>query len=698
MRLLFNNHMRQSNDNDCGVACLYMLFHYHKKRISYYRIKQEFHIYDDGLSLREMISFLNKFNIKTRILKIDNILNCGTKTFYSKQFPCIGIEELSASNHYIVIYSIKKGVITFSDPLNNSIKKESAINFMGKLKYLLITEFPKSLDLKKIYKEKKFNSLILSNLKRHSSKIFKITLLSILSSILALLLSTQLGQFIDLVIPSANTINIYFFATVYIILLLLYVFFFNFKNLISIETIKKIESQINLEICNNIFEQLYNDFIDFKTGDITSRISDVTSIALVISNFFMNIIADLILILLAFFLLINISFKLAICLFGFLLLNFITAKCTYRQIFEKNYKSMESYSKYYSQVVESISNYTDIKATNSENFYLSRLKSGLLDYILDSTNRETYIIFVSAIQMFFTMFTSLIIIAVGSYFVINSFLSVGDLSIFVSISGLLQGVISRLVQFQFQFESFSISLNRIKQIFSDNEKQVENNMILQEKIQNLEFSDFNISFGKRKIVENASFSIYKKNVFIRGNSGVGKSTFAKIICGLLKNYDGRIEINGIDIKLIDQNYLRKKIVYVPNEISLFEGTLKNNICLDKLVLESTLERICDDFKLTEIIDSLPMGIDYKISSDKSKFSTGEKQRIALARAIVLEPDIIVLDESLSNIDKKNKDQIYSNLQKYDCIKIFISHDKDKLNDCQILEFDNLTIKEHTKYE
>ena len=84
----------------------------------------------------------------------------------------------------------------------------------------------------------------------------------------------------------------------------------------------------------------------------------------------------------------------------FLLLNFITAKCTYRQIFEKNYKSMESYSKYYSQVVESISNYTDIKATNSENFYLSRLKSGLLDYILDSTNRETYIIFVSAIQMF----------------------------------------------------------------------------------------------------------------------------------------------------------------------------------------------------------------------------------------------------------------------------------------------------------
>ena len=95
---------------------------------------------------------------------------------------------------------------------------------MGKLKYLLITEFPKSLDLKKIYKEEKFNSLILSNLKRHSSKIFKITLLSILSSILALLLSTQLGQFIDLVIPSANTINIYFFATVYIILLLLYVF------------------------------------------------------------------------------------------------------------------------------------------------------------------------------------------------------------------------------------------------------------------------------------------------------------------------------------------------------------------------------------------------------------------------------------------------------------------------------------------
>lgn len=693
MRPLFNTHMKQSNDNDCGVACLYMLFHYHRKNISYYRIKREFHIYENGISLREMISFLNKFNITTKILKVDNILNCGNKTFHKKQFPCIGIEELSFSNHYIIIYSIKNGTITFSDPLNNSVKKEPAIDFMGKLKYLLMTEFPKNIRMKEIYQEEKFNTLIISNLKMNIFKILKITLFSIVSSILALLLSTQLGQFIDLVMSSRNTFNIYFFAYIYIILLLLYVFFYNFKNLTSIETTKKIEGKINLDICNNIFEQLYNDFIDFKTGDISSRISDLTSIALVISNFFMSILADFILIIFAFFLLIDINFKLTIYLFCFLLLNFITAKCTYRQIFDKNYKSMESYSKYYSQIVESINNYTDIKATNSEEFYLSRLKKSLVNYIADSKDQEIYTIFVLAIQMFFTMFTSLIIIAIGSYFVMKSRLTVGNLSIFVSIAGLLQGVISRLVQFQFQFESFSISINRIKQIFSDNEKCVEDSIILREKIKSLRFSNFDISFDKRKIVRNASFNINQKNVFIQGNSGVGKSTFAKIISGLLKNYEGLIEINGIDIKSINPNCLRKKIIYVPNEIALFEGTVKSNICLDKFVLDSTLKSICDDFKLTEIINTLPKGINYKISSDKSKFSTGEKQRIALARAILLEPDVIVLDESLSNIDKDNKDQIYTNLQKYDCIKIFITHDKETLKDCQILQFDNLTIKE-----
>ena len=98
----------------------------------------------------------------------------------------------------------------------------------------------------------------------------------------------------------------------------------------------------------------------------------------------MNVLADLILIIFALILLINISYKLTMCLFSFLILNFVIAKCTYRQIFDKNYKSMESYSKYYSQVVESINNYTDIKSTNSENFYLLRLKNKLEDYIFDS--------------------------------------------------------------------------------------------------------------------------------------------------------------------------------------------------------------------------------------------------------------------------------------------------------------------------
>lgn len=693
MGFLSNVHIKQSRDNDCGIACLYMLFHCHKLKISYYQIKKELHIRENGISLREMIAFLKKFGVSTKILKIDNILNCGNKTFDMGQFPCIGIERLAYTNHYIIIYSIKNGIITFSDPLLNSVKKESVIEFMGKLEYLLITTFPPKIHLNEIYKEEKFNKIVILNLKKHFYKILKITFFSLISSIVSLLLSTQLGQFINLVMASKNTYNLYVFTEIYIFLLIMYVFFLNFKNLISVNTIKKIERDINIDICNNIFEQLYNDFIDFKTGDISSRISDLTSIALTISNFFMNVLADLILIIFALILLINISYKLTMCLFSFLILNFVIAKCTYRQIFDKNYKSMESYSKYYSQVVESINNYTDIKSTNSENFYLLRLKNKLEDYIFDSKERETYTIYVFAIQTFLTMFTSLIIIVIGSYFAMKSNLTVGNLSIFVSVSGLLQGVVSRLVQFQFQYESFSISLNRIKQIFSDNEGYQEGNMILNEKIKYINFSNFNISFDKRWLIKNSTFNINKKNVFIRGKSGVGKSTFAKTISGLLKNYDGTIEINGIDMKLINPNYIRKKIIYVPNEIALFEGTLRENICLDKMILDATFKSVCDDFKLTEIIENLPYGLDYKIFSDKSTFSTGEKQRIAIARAILIEPDVIVLDEALSNIDNYNKAQIYENLQKYDCIKIFITHERDIMNDCQILEFDNTTLKE-----
>ena len=119
-----------------------------------------------------------------------------------------------------------------------------------------------------------------------------------------------------------------------------------------------------------------------------------------------------------------------------------------------------------------------------------------------------------------------------------------------------------------------------------------------------------------------------------------------------KHYDGQILIDGVDIRDIDFNEYRKKIGMVLQDTWLFEGTIKENIVFDNKIDDDKLHKILSKSKILHMIDGLPGGINFVINEETNNMSAGEKQLFTIARALVSNPEILILDEATSNVDTR----------------------------------------------
>lgn len=166
------------------------------------------------------------------------------------------------------------------------------------------------------------------------------------------------------------------------------------------------------------------------------------------------------------------------------------------------------------------------------------------------------------------------------------------------------------------------------------------------------------------------------------------------MCGLYNNFEGRILLNGLSSTTISNDFFSNNISVVPQNSTLFNKTVKENITLGKKIEENEIWKALELVKLKETIKQLPMGLNTIISDNGSNFSGGQGQRLAIARAIVKKPTFLILDESTSSLDSINEIQIYKNLRKMKITLLIISHrlstvmDSDKiyvLNEGRIVE-------------
>ncbi|MBD8045884.1 ABC transporter ATP-binding protein [Clostridium sp. N37] len=243
---------------------------------------------------------------------------------------------------------------------------------------------------------------------------------------------------------------------------------------------------------------------------------------------------------------------------------------------------------------------------------------------------------------------------IGAYLVVKGNLTIGTMMTAMQLMNYIINPLSSFTTLISRIKSVELIYNELdKNMFND---KLNNNKLISKDNFNDKIQLQNLSFQYTEgspILKEINFNIeIGKKYALVGESGCGKSTIAKLLLNYYDNYKGNILIDKVELSTIKKTDLNNLISIINQDVFLFNDTIKNNICLYRNYDDSKLNNIIKLSGLEKMINNLPDAVDHLIDENGKNFSGGEKQRIAIARALIRDTPILILDEATGALDNK----------------------------------------------
>lgn len=494
---------------------------------------------------------------------------------------------------------------------------------------------------------------------------FIMVLLGIFDAIFPLLNKYAIDNFII----EKDISNISYFAAIFFILVLfLAVTVYSF-----IAIAGKIETQMAYDLRKIGFEKLQNLPLSFynknAVGSLMSRLtSDILRLSEIISWGVVDILWGLSLMIVITIVMFRLNTKLAIITIGMLPILILISNYFQKTMLKSQRHIRKINSKITASFNEDIQGAKTTKTLNTEELNLKEF-SEITESMRQSSVKFliTSSIYIPIVLIFGTTITSLVL-GVGGNDVINGVISYGTLIVFISYASQffepinqIAIVFSELQTAQASAERFFELMDEELEIF-DSEEVLENfkDISLPEMKGDIEFNDVTFYYTEDEIVlKNFNLNIKSgQTVALVGETGSGKSTIVNLISRFYEPKDGVIKVDGKDYKTLPQDFIHNNLGYVLQTPHLFNGTIKDNILYGNL--NATDEDIISACKLVDahnFIMNLPDNYNYIVGEGGALLSTGQKQLISFARAIIKNPRLFILDEATSSIDTQTEQTI-----------------------------------------
>lgn len=286
--------------------------------------------------------------------------------------------------------------------------------------------------------------------------------------------------------------------------------------------------------------------------------------------------------------------------------------------------------------------------------------------------------------------TTAAILGFGGWRVIEGSLTLGSLVAFQSLMASFSEPVGELVNYVGGFQTIKGALERLEDVYNYPLDKSDRKLLAADRFPpkltgRVELG--NIQFGysilEPPLLADLSIAIAPGcRVALVGASGSGKSTLAKLICGLYRPWSGEIRIDGWSLPEIPPQVFANSIAYVDQDVFLFEGTARDNLTLwDPTVTEADLSQALKDAVIHEDIAARVGNYDCYVNEGGTNFSGGQRQRIEIARALVCNPSVIVLDEATGALDPITEKAIDDNLRRRGCTCVIIAHRLSTIRDC-----------------
>lgn len=508
-------------------------------------------------------------------------------------------------------------------------------------------------------KLKKEISLIWQRLQNYKKKVYFISLVALISSFAGAAVPYIYGRLVDIAIQKPVDLSLIFKLLLFWLTVTLFSAILDwYVNKKGTVITTRISNDLVIDLNHYVLKLPISFHKDKKMGEILQRISRAANnLEMIIERIGFHIGPRMLRILIIFGVLVYINWQLALILLFIVIFYAVITLIKSRLIVKEQKKMNKAYEKGYGELYNSVSNIQVVKSSTGEDIEKNK---NIRNFNTIAERVRLYMIIWSGMNIWQALIFGIGFVCIfgsGIYLLINGAITPGQLVMFIGYTNMIYSPMGQLSYDYRMLKRSMTVIQRAMDLYKTKTEDYDRGSILKKVNGEIVFQNVSFDYSKKKIVlNNISFKTKPGQVVaLVGKSGAGKTTLVDLISRYYSPQKGKILIDGKDIQKIKIHCLRDQIAIVPQEITLFNDTVKNNIKYAKPgTKDEEMIKVSKIANAHEFIQEFPKEYNQLVGERGIKLSTGQKQRIAIARALLRDPKILILDEATSNLDSASE--------------------------------------------
>ncbi len=666
--------IRQAEEAECGLACLAMIASYFGYETNLNNLRLRHSVSLKGSTLQGLIVTARRMNMSSRPLRLD------IKSLKKLQLPCVLHWNMS---HFVVLKSVKGDQITVYDPAlgkRQYTRAQVSEKFTG-----IALELSPSANFKQRKEQRKMRLTdVVGRIAGLNGILIQTLLLSFVIQLFVLAAPFYMQLVVDEVLAKSDTDLLLVLALGFGMLMLIN----EAATLLRSYVILHISSSLSYQVVANLFGHLIRLPLQWyekrHVGDILSRFSSTGPIHELFAQGLVAAFIDGLMAVSTLILIFVYSRVLGLVVIVVSVLYLVLRMIFYQPLRAGNEDKMVAAAQEQSMFIESIRGIQSIKVFGHEAERQSRWQNKYADVINSSVKVGKLEIGFNAANGLLFGLENTVVVYLGALLVVDGSLTIGMLFAFMAYKRQFVSKISMLIERLIEFRLLGLHLERIADIGlavpekgTGGSESVEVIGINDSKDSAIDIDNVSFRYGEGEslILNGVSLTIKPgEMISLVGTSGGGKTTLLKLLLGLFEPETGRIRYGGLPLGRYGLSEYRRKIGTVMQDDALLAGSIADNISFFEAQPDFEKVRRCaEDAVIHADILAMPMGYNSLVGEMGSVLSSGQRQRVLLARALYRDPEILVLDEGTANLDSTTEANVVRMLEQLGTTRICVAH-------------------------
>jgi ATP-binding cassette subfamily B protein len=655
--------VRQNDQSDCGAAALASVARHHRIPVSLEQMRELAGTDRVGTNLLGVVRAAEMLGFSARAVK------GPYEALPSIPLPAIvHVRTEEGLGHFVVLYRHSKKSVVVADPARGT-RKLSRDEFCKCWTGYVVVLVPDSSARPRRPASAPVGALrrFLRLLAPHSPVLLEGAACALLMTALGLADSFFVQHLVDSVLVRQEVRLLNALGIGMLLIILFRVLFGLLRQYLLNHVARKIDLSLMSGYGRHLLGLPLNFFEMRRVGEILSRFHDAAKVREAISGTATTVVVDGVLVTLTAVALWVYDVPLALVATAFIPVLTVGVLLHLPFILRRSRQAMEHSAQLSAQLVENVTGVDTVKAFGAERARADGADDHLVRVMQSVRSLQRCGMSMSTLGLAVTALASVVVLWYGGHRVMSGALTIGQLMFFSSLLGHLLGPLERLAGVNLHLQEAFVAVDRLYQVLdleleaAGDSKKVPFAGVHQA----IELQDVSFRYGCRaNVLSNLSLRIPAgQTVALVGESGSGKSTLLKLLQGFYAPTEGRIVIDGVDMRDFELSSLRGRVGVVSQEAFVFTGSLRDNIAVGRP--EATLDEVMAAARaagLEEFIAGLPERYDTVVGERGANLSGGQRQRLAIARALLRRPDILVFDEATSHLDTATERAIQESLR------------------------------------